>query len=278
MTDQYAVMGNPIAHSKSPDIHRAFAEQTGQDINYVAMLVEHGDFVNAVKSFQASSGKGLNITVPFKIDAYQLATHHSVRAERAGAANTLLFNNDGSIDADNTDGIGLVRDLTENNAISLQGKHLLILGAGGAVQGVLYPLLEQGPASLLIANRSAEKALALQTAATIEGYKQVSACSFDDLAGKQFDGIINGTSASLQGEMPPLPGTILQPGGWAYDMMYAAKPTPFMAWAKANGAGKVMDGLGMLVEQAAESFRLWRGIQPESKPVIAQLRKKLNAV
>lgn len=277
MTDHYAVMGNPVAHSKSPDIHRAFAEQTGQDIDYVAMLVEHGELAAAVKSFQLNGGKGLNITVPFKNDAYQLGTHHSERAIRAGAANTLILNNDGSIEADNTDGIGLVRDLVENNGINLQGEHLLVLGAGGAVQGVLQPLLEQLPATLFIANRTTEKAAVLAQIFSIDGYP-VTGGSFTDLAGKQFDGIINGTSASLQGDLPPLPENILRPGGWVYDMMYSATPTPFMEWAQDSEAGKVMDGLGMLVEQAAESFRLWRGVQPDSKPVITLLRKKLTAV
>jgi shikimate dehydrogenase len=275
MTDHYAVMGNPIAHSKSPVIHTAFAEQTGEDIDYIAMLVEHGDFSNAVKAFQQSGGKGLNITVPFKNDAFAIADTHSERAERAGAVNTLLLADDGSIRGDNTDGIGLVRDLTENHNISLAGQHLLILGAGGAVQGVLQPILEQQPTEIVIANRTASKAVAL--AKHFEDAGTISGCGFDDLQGKHFDGIINGTAASLQGELPPLPDDALNKQAWVYDMMYAARPTPFMQWASSHGAGKVLDGLGMLVEQAAESFRLWRGIRPDSIPVINLIRESLTA-
>jgi len=273
MTDHYAVMGNPIAHSKSPNIHTAFAEQTAQDIDYIAMLVEHGDFVNAVKTFQQNGGKGLNITVPFKNEAFALADSSSTRAERAGAVNTLILNDDGSIHGDNTDGIGIVRDLTQNHAIDLKGQRLLVLGAGGAVQGVLQPLLETLPAEIVIANRTASKAVALAKHFNDAG--NISGCGFDELTGKHFDGIINGTAASLQGELPPLPDDVLSAGGWVYDMMYSAEPTPFMVWAKEHGAGKILDGLGMLVEQAAESFDLWRGVHPDSKPVITKLREGL---
>lgn len=274
MTDRYAVMGNPVAHSKSPQIHAAFAEQTGQDIHYERILVEPGQLAAAVKQFQLDGGRGLNITVPFKTDAYTLATRHSERAARAGAANTLLFGEDGCIDADNTDGVGLVRDLAANHNIALQGQQLLILGAGGAVQGVLQPLLEQQPASIIIANRTAAKAIGLALAFKIDNYP-VTGCGLDQLEGRQFDGIINGTAASLHGELPPLPADILREGGWVYDMMYGAKPTPFMDWAAAHGAAKIMDGLGMLVEQAAESFWLWRGVQPATRPVIEDLRRQL---
>ncbi len=275
MTDHYAVMGNPIAHSKSPLIHKAFAEQTGENIDYSAMLVEHGEFRNAVKTFQQSGGKGLNITVPFKNDAFAIADTHSERAERAGAVNTLLFADDGTIRGDNTDGIGLVRDLTENHNIRLAGQHILILGAGGAVQGVLQPILEHQPAEIVIANRTASKAVVLANHFQDAGI--ISGCGFDDLNGKHFDGIINGTAASLQGELPPLPDDILTAKAWVYDMMYAARPTPFMQWATSHGATITLDGLGMLVEQAAESFRLWRGVRPDSKPVISLIRKSLTA-
>jgi shikimate dehydrogenase len=276
MTDRYAVMGNPIAHSKSPQIHAAFAVQTGQDIEYTRILVEPGELPAAVKQFRLEAGKGLNITVPFKNDAYALADRHTERAVRAGAVNTLRFNNDGTVDADNTDGIGLVRDLTKNNEINLQGKRLLILGAGGAVQGVLQPLLEQQPTEIVLANRTAKKAVSLALAFSTDGYP-VRGGGFDELAGQQFDGIINGTAASLQGELPPLPDDVLKADGWVYDMMYGAKPTPFMLWGREHGAAKVLDGLGMLVEQAAESFTLWRGVRPSTAEVIASLRHELEA-
>ncbi|MGD8514041.1 MAG: shikimate dehydrogenase [Granulosicoccaceae bacterium] len=276
MTDRYAVMGNPIAHSKSPQIHAAFSVQTGQDIEYTRILVEPGELAAAVTQFRQEGGKGLNITVPFKNDAYALADRHSERAIRAGAVNTLLLNDDGTIDADNTDGVGLVRDLTQNHGIKLQGKRLLILGAGGAVQGVLQPLIEQLPSSIYIANRTADRAVKLAQIFSDTGC-DISGGGFDALAGQQFDGIINGTAASLQGELPPLPDNVLAEGGWVYDMMYGAQPTPFMAWANAHGADKVLDGLGMLVEQAAESFTLWRGVRPSTSEVIELLRRDLEA-
>ncbi len=270
MTDRYAVMGNPIGHSKSPLIHARFAEQTRQSLTYEAILVEAGDFPAAVARFGAAGGKGLNVTVPFKQEAWALATLHSARAERAGAVNTLRFEADGGLYGDNTDGVGLVRDLKDNHGAQLAGKRLLLLGAGGAVRGVLAPLLAEQPALLIIANRTVATAEALAEAFADLG--PVRGCGFEALTGERFDVVINGTAASLQGEVPPLPAGILAAGAVCYDMMYGKEPTPFMRWADTAGAGQVLDGLGMLVEQAAESFYLWRGVRPATAPVIAALR------
>lgn len=274
MTDQYAVMGNPIAQSRSPEIHRAFAEQTGQDMGYSKILVPIDQFKAQVKEFFDDSGKGLNITVPFKLQAWQLANVKSERAEQAGSANTLLLGKDGKLYADNTDGVGLVRDIINNHQGNLAGKRVLVLGAGGAVRGVLGPLLTEKPKALVIANRTIEKAEGLASLFKRQG--KVSACGFEQLAGKQFDWVINGTAASLQGELPPLPDNLLSNNAWCYDMMYGAEDTVFMQWAKAQGAAKVMDGLGMLVEQAAESFFIWRHARPQTQPVIEQLRGELS--
>jgi len=271
MTDHYAVIGNPIAHSKSPRIHAAFASQTRQDIHYDRILVEPGQLAAAVEHFRKAGGKGLNITVPFKNDAFALATSMTERAQLAGAVNTLVINEDGSLHADNTDGVGLVRDLTINHGFNLKASRVLLLGAGGAVQGVLLPLLEQKPAEIVIANRTIEKAQAL--CEKFSDYGKLSACGFAELAGKQFDGIINGTAASLQGEVPPLPDNVMSSAGWCYDMMYSNEPTAFVRWGNDHGAATSVDGLGMLVEQAAESFTLWRSVRPETKPVISLLRE-----
>lgn len=272
--DLYAVMGNPISHSKSPRIHSLFAAQTSQRLEYTAIQVDLGGFVQAVGNFEASGGKGLNITVPFKQEAWQLVTERSERAERAGAVNTIKFTADKRL-GDNTDGIGLVNDLMANHQIGLTGKRILLMGAGGAARGVLAPLLDQQPASLLIANRTVDKAVELATAFADLG--EVTASSYDDLAGQQFDIIINATAASLQGKLPPLPDNILAQAACCYDMMYGATPTHFMQWATAQGAVNVLDGLGMLVEQAAESFYFWRGVRPDSQAVINTLRAELLA-
>lgn len=269
--DRYAVMGNPIAHSKSPEIHRQFALQTGQQLSYEALLVAPDDFAEAVARFQSEGGKGLNITVPFKQEAWALIEDRTTRAEQAGAVNTIIFQDDGHRRADNTDGVGLVRDLTENHGIVLRRKRLLVLGAGGAVRGVLAPLLACEPAALVIANRTASRAQAL--AERFASLGPVTGCGFDALAGDSFDVVINGTAASLQGEVPPLPDDLLAPGGSCYDMMYSADATAFQRWAREHGASQAIDGLGMLVEQAAEAFYLWRGVRPETAPVIARLRR-----
>ena len=273
MIERYAVVGNPIAHSKSPEIHAAFARQTGHDIDYSRLLAPLDGFRTTVESFRAAGGKGVNVTVPFKLEAFDLADEVSQRARDAGAANFLRFDN-GRVRADNTDGVGLIRDIVHNLRFGLAGKRVLLLGAGGAAQGVLTPLLEHEPSILTIANRTVEKALRL--AETLR-HKPVAASSvlcamrFGELAGHHFDLVINATSAGLQGELPPLPADAFAAGAFAYDMMYGATPTPFLAFAAAHGA-KTSDGLGMLVEQAAESFLLWRGVRPETAPVIAQLR------
>ena len=272
-TDRYAVFGNPIKHSKSPQIHTLFAEQTGQSLTYTAELAEAGQFDQAIKNFIQNNGKGLNITVPFKQDAWSYATQRSDRAQRAGAVNTLMLQQDGSLFGDTTDGIGLVRDLVQNNNIQIKAKDILLIGAGGAVRGVLEALLEQQPSSLLIANRTRQKAV--QLANDFSELGNIMGCGLDEIKNAGFDIVINGTSASLQGDLPPLPDFIFRKNSCSYDMMYAAQATPFMQWSTNNGAAKVFDGLGMLVEQAAESFYIWRGVKPETKPVILNIREQL---
>lgn len=275
MTDRYAVFGNPIKHSRSPKIHGLFARQTGQDMCYDRQLVEPDAFKAAADDFFAAGGKGLNITVPFKLDAFAYASHLSPRAQRAGAVNTLALQSDGSIVGDNTDGIGMVRDITLNLGWQIADKRVLILGAGGAVRGVLEPLLAQRPEAITIANRTVAKARELAEAFADLG--QVEGCGFAELAGREFDLIINGTSASLVGDLPPLPASIVTPKTCCYDMMYASTATVFMAWSQQAGAGAAAtaDGLGMLVEQAAEAFLLWRGVRPDTASVIARLRANL---
>lgn len=271
--DQYAVMGNPIGHSKSPLIHSLFAEQTGQKLEYRAILVELKHFSEAVQEFQEQGGKGLNVTVPFKRDAWRLVDERSECAELAGAVNTIVVREDGTLYGDNTDGVGMVRDIRENLGIVIEGKKVLLLGAGGAVRGVLGPLLQENPAEVVLANRSPERAQEL--ADDFEAYGKIEGSSFDDLDGTRYDIVINGTSSSLKGEVPPLPEGILAKGAFCYDMMYAGEPTTFLVWAEDEGCEKLSDGLGMLVEQAAESFNIWRGVRPQTAPVIKAVRKQL---
>lgn len=273
--DRYAVMGNPIAHSKSPRIHTLFAAQTGQDLVYDALLVEPGAFDQAVGVFVHQGGRGLNVTVPFKQDAWRLCPRRSERAARAQAVNTIAVEADGGLFGDNTDGIGLLRDLSDNHGVALAHKAVLVLGAGGAVRGVLAPLLQQTPQRLVVANRTVAKAE--QLAREFQDLGPVEACGFDALHGDRFDVVINGTAASLQGAVPPLPPDVLAPDSACYDMMYGPEPTAFMNWSRQQGASQVLDGLGMLVEQAAESFRLWRGVQPRTAPVIEALRAEMGA-
>ena len=273
--DDYAVMGNPITHSKSPRIHSVFAEQTGQSVNYTAIHVDLGGFAQAVGNFVANGGKGLNITVPFKQEAWQLVDQRSERAERAGAVNTIKFEN-GKLFGDNTDGIGLVNDLTVNNQVAIKDKRILLMGAGGAARGVLAPLLAEQPSALVIVNRTVTKAIEL--AEQFGDMGAVSGCGYENLSDQQpFDVIINATAASLQGELPPLPDKMVAEEGCCYDMMYGAEPTPFMQWAREQDAEKILDGLGMLVEQAAESFNIWRGVRPNTHIVIEMLRKEFTA-
>ncbi len=273
-SDQYAVFGNPIRHSKSPEIHAAFARQCGQDMVYRTHLVEDGLFEESARRFFANGGKGLNITVPCKLDAFRYADILSDRARRAGAVNTLALQDDGTIYGDNTDGAGIVRDMLENLAWEVSGRRVLILGAGGAVRGILGPILARKPSHVVVANRTVDKARNL--AREFAELGEVRGCSYDGLAGSQFDIVINGTSASMSGELPPLPPQLLADSACCYDMMYAASATPFMHWAAGEAAWAVSDGLGMLVEQAAESFCIWRGIRPETGPVIELIRESLN--
>ncbi len=267
MSDRYAVIGNPIEHSRSPEIHTLFASQTGQDMEYERIPGSLDDFASDVRRFIAEGGRGLNVTVPFKEQAFTLADERTERAQRAGAVNTLVFEDQG-IRGDNTDGVGLVRDLGCNHRFAFAGSRILLLGAGGASRGVLFPLLEEGPAALVIANRTAHKAHAL---AALADDPRVNGCGLDTLAGQHFDLIINGTAAGLAGGVPAIPDDCLAGGGWTYDMMYGRKPTTFVRWGRAHGAVRALDGLGMLVEQAAESFFLWRGVMPDTDPVIDTL-------
>lgn len=271
--DEYAVMGNPIAHSRSPQIHAKFAEQTRQHIRYRAIQVDPGGFKQAVGNFFASGGKGLNITVPFKQEAWQLANELSERAQLAGAVNTFKPSTDGELYGDNTDGIGLVRDLVQNLGIEINNKKLLLIGAGGAARGVIAPLLDNKPIQLTIANRTMDRAYELVKHFSEKG--NIDALSFDELKGEEFDVVINATSASLKGDLPPLPVTAITGTQIVYDMMYGSEPTLFLQWAQQHGAEKISDGLGMLVEQAAESFFIWRKVQPDTAPVIQQVRASL---
>lgn len=279
-TDAYVVFGNPIAHSKSPLIHGLFAQQTKQAMSYQTFLAPLDQFAVSVQGFMQAGGCGANVTVPFKLEAFALAQTLSERARVAGAVNTLLFK-DGQIVGDNTDGAGLVRDITVNLRRPLQGARVLLLGAGGAARGALLPLLQQLPAQLCIANRSVEKAeqlCALAASFEIDDV-QLSVLSLAALAQGQvgqFDVIINATSASLQQESVMLANDVFAPGCLAYDMMYGDQATPFMRMAQSAGA-QTADGLGMLVEQAAEAFYLWRGVRPDTALVLAQLRGERQA-
>ena len=271
MTDQYYVVGNPIAHSKSPDIHQRFADQTGQSLVYDKALVPIDAFNQHIQDMVAAGAKGFNVTVPFKEEAFKLADELSRRAQTAGAANTLIVQNQQLV-ADNTDGIGLVNDLTKNHGVPLADKKVLVLGAGGAVRGVLEPLLVCGPKELVVANRTKQRAERLG-----EIFPSLLAKGFDELdTHDRFDVIINGTSASLAGDLPAIPTELFKAGPVIYDMMYGAEETVFNQWALVHGAKLTIDGLGMLVEQAAESFRLWRGVQQETQEVIGWLRGQLK--
>lgn len=268
MTDQYAVIGNPIAHSKSPLIHQAFAQQTAQDMSYERVLAPLDGFADTVKELIAQGYKGVNVTVPFKFEAYEMADVRAPRTQLARAANTMLFDASG-ISVDNTDGTGLVRDIVNNLKYEVQGQRVLLLGAGGAAEGVLLPLLECKPNSLVIANRTINKARAMVDKVKATSVA-VKATEFSQLGEESFDIVINATSAGLTDTALPIPDSIFAKDCLAYDMMYG-RETPFMAQAKAAGA-QVADGLGMLVEQAAEAFYLWRGVRPETKPVMDMIR------
>ncbi|HEY0491696.1 MAG TPA: shikimate dehydrogenase [Telluria sp.] len=267
--DRYCVIGNPVAHSRSPEIHAAFAAQTGQVLAYERCLAPLDAFADTVRALVAQGYKGANVTVPFKLDAAALATSLTSRARAAGAVNTLSFDGSGIV-GDNTDGAGLVNDITRNAGVPVAGKRVLLLGAGGAARGVILPLLEQGPAELVIANRTRAGADALVTEFNSP---LLRACGFGDITGP-FDIVINATSASLAGNLPPIPPETFCQETLALDMMYAKQPTVFMQFASRRGA-IARDGLGMLVEQAAEAFTVWRGVRPETAPVLGQLRTSL---
>ena len=269
MPDHYAVIGNPIAHSKSPWIHAEFSRQTGQDMRYEAMLAPLDGFHVAVTHFRQRGGKGMNVTVPFKPEAYAISHRLTERAHAAQAVNTLAFADD-EIFGDNTDGVGLMQDILVNLGFSIAAKRVLLMGAGGAARGVVLPLLEHAPCILVVANRTRRKADELQQQFFHRG--NIASGDYADLRGEKFDLVINATSAGLHGESLPLPDGIFAPGALAYDMVYGNAETPFMVAARALGASRVSDGLGMLVGQAAESFFLWRGVRPDTGPVLQMLQ------
>jgi shikimate dehydrogenase len=272
--DHYGVIGNPIQHSKSPLIHRLFAEQTGQNISYTPILVELDGLANVIDDFQSQGGKGLNITLPFKNRAFHLVNSMSERALIAKSINTIKFNEDHSRYGDNTDGVGLIKDIIINQLFPIQNKRVLVLGAGGAVSGIIDPLLNENPSELVISNRTANKAFSL--AENFVSDIPITACGLQDLAGQQFDLIINGTSASLQGEVLDLPDNLLSKQSFCYDMVYGKGATPFLKWAHKHGASQLCDGMGMLVEQAAESFYLWRNVRPDTRIVLTLLKSMEN--
>ncbi|EGR2723970.1 shikimate dehydrogenase [Vibrio parahaemolyticus] len=270
--DRYAVFGNPIGHSKSPFIHTLFARQTNQSLTYTAECAPVGGFIEAAKAFFADGGKGCNVTLPFKEDAYQFASRLTERAQLAGAVNTLKKLDDGEIIGDNTDGAGLVQDLLQHQVV-LEGARILIIGAGGAARGVIKPLLDQKPISLTITNRTFSKAEEL--AELFSAYGPITAKEMNTIA-EEFDVIINSTSASLSGELPAISSSVFAANSTSYDMMYGKSDTTFNQWAKQHGAAHAYDGLGMLVGQAAESFMLWRGLRPGAKQILRELRKNLE--
>lgn len=267
--DRYGVMGYPVSHSRSPVIHRLFALQTNQHIQYELLQVSPDKLETAVRQFQRTGGKGLNVTVPHKSEVAKLCDQLSEPASTAGAVNTLSFR-ESEIHGDNTDGIGLLRDLAINQGVTLEGANILILGAGGATRGIVGPLLEMQPSSLRIANRTIDKAQALAEHFSHSG--PVSACRFNMVpVSEDYDLIINATSAGVRGETPPYPEAALSERTFCYDLSYGLKPTPFSVWAREHGAARSVMGWGMLVEQAAESFHIWRGVRPDTAPVLKQM-------
>ncbi len=270
MTDQYYVIGNPVEHSKSPEIHRQFALQTGQTMYYGKFLAPVGGFAESLAALIDEGIRGANVTVPFKEDAFMCCHHLTHRAERARAINTLSIADDGKCFGDNTDGVGLLTDLTQNHKLDLSQQQVLVLGAGGAVRGILESLLDQKPDRIVIANRTPGKARSL--ARDFSDLGEIGGCGYDDLTNRQFDLIINGTSAGLQGEVPPIAPGLLRKDSITYDLMYSHEPTAFEQWSRRAGAARVFDGLGMLVEQAAEAFYLWRTKRPDTHAVIRSLR------
>lgn len=270
MVDRYGVMGYPISHSRSPVIHRLFALQTGQDMQYELLQVAPDKLEQAIRQFQRTGGKGLNITVPHKAAVALLVDHLSERASTAGAVNTIDFRGT-EMYGENTDGIGLLRDLNVNLGVELQGANILILGAGGATRGIVGPLLEMQPSSLRVANRTLDKAEFI--ADHFGQLGPISACSFNAIpVTEPYDLIINATSAGVRGEAPPYPAAAVSADTFCYDLSYGLKPTPFSVWAHEQGAARSVMGWGMLVEQAAESFHIWRGVRPDTAPVLKQMQ------
>lgn len=268
MTDCYGVIGHPIGHSKSPVIHRLFAAQTGQDMRYDAFDVPPAELADRLRAFARDGVRGLNVTVPHKESVAKLAGQLTDRARLAGAVNTLTFAAGGRFDGDNTDGVGLLTDLTGNLGLRLEGARILVLGAGGAARGIVPALLDSGTAELCIANRTVDRAREL--ARQFGGLGTTTACAFDELTG-EFDLVLNATSAGLAGALPPFPPAILAGDPLCYDLSYAMADTPFIAWARQHGAQRLHQGWGMLVEQAAEAFFIWRGVRPDTAPVRAKL-------
>ncbi len=272
MTDRYAVIGNPIEQSKSPLIHTAFAQVTGQDIEYTKVLGPLGEFAQTVDAFRAAGGQGMNVTAPFKLDAFAYATDLAPSAQMAGAVNAMKFEG-GKVYAENFDGVGLVRDVVHNLGCPLKGKRVLVMGAGGATRGALLPMLAEQPAQLVIVNRTVAKADELAALGNKHQTGQVPLCGlgYDQLQGQQFDVVFNATSASLTAELPPLPVSAFAPGALAYELAYGKGLTPFLRLAKRAGVTRLADGVGMLAEQAAEAFLWWRGVRPDTQGVIRQL-------
>ena len=273
MPDRYAVIGHPVSHSKSPLIQNAFAEQTGQDMVYGIVEAPLDGFRSAVEAFRKAGGKGMNVTAPFKLEAFELATNPSERARLAGACNALKFDG-GRIFAENFDGVGMVKDITRNLGFPVRGHRVLVLGAGGAARGVVQPLLAEAPALLAVANRTSGKAATLRRLFADIG--NIEAGGLDDFADTAFDIVVNATSASLRGEMPPLPDNVFQGAELAYELAYAKGLTSFLQAARAEGVAGLADGVGMLVEQAAEAFAWWRGVRPSTAQIIAELTVPLS--
>lgn len=271
MPDRYALFGHPVAHSRSVQMHAAFARQTGQDMSYELINVPPGNFVHAVREFLEHGGRGGNVTLPYKEEAFRLADKLTPRARLAGAVNTLRVEGDRKLLGDNTDGDGLLRDLQVNRNVSVPGARVLLLGAGGAARGALGPLLAAGPAAIALVNRTVSRARTL--AERFRKHGAVEACAYAELAGRRFDLVINATSLSLQDAVPPLPDDLLAPQAFAYDMVVAPTgETAFTRWALEHGAQRACDGWGMMLEQGADSFALWRGVRPETQPLLKQHR------
>jgi shikimate dehydrogenase len=272
--DRYAVIGHPVSHSRSPFIHARFAAQTRQNLSYTTIDATPADFARTVREFFTAGGKGLNVTIPHKELAVRCATELTPRAQRAGAVNTLALRADGSVLGDNTDGAGLARDLVNNHRISVAGRRVLLLGAGGAARGIIAPLLGLKPSQLVIVNRTVERGQEL--ARQFADMGQLQAVGYDQLNGGPFDLVINATAASLAGELPALPAGIVNQDSICYDLAYAGEETPFVRWGLERGVARAFDGLGMLVEQAAESFHLWRGVRPDTASVLSELTAQLR--